>query len=202
MAEFRALCKLVRALRDIEAVYTPGAYLTIFSDYHTFARYISVGSGDYLQYHFGLLKLIHRLGADEIIRIENFSSHDEFKQREFSDDFEYQTMLEELYGDPAFKSGLDSQIKACDDMRERYVGLKTFMKLDQDLVIKYFSRSSRTKILSNIAKGMMISGEALDTFLKAKYPGALRLSIHYYGVSLSKRSRKIVVQLANALIAA
>ncbi len=182
MAEYLALRKMARAIRDIEGVYQGGANLTIFSDYHTFARYISVGKGAYQQYHQGLEDMIDHLGAKDIIRIVNFSTHQEF-QSDMRDDYEYQTVLEELYGDPNYASSLDAKIDHDEDTLTRYRGMIKFMEQDQEPLIRKLSNRSKARAVSHMAKGMMVSGQALDSFLKTNYPGVLRLSIHCYDVS-------------------
>ncbi len=168
----------------MEAIYATGANVTIFSDYHTFAKYIGVGSAAYRQYHNGLETLIDHLGAKDIIRIVNFSTHQEF-QAEFRDDFEYQTVLESRYGDPDYASKLDAQIESDENLLQRYKGMKKFVEQDQEPLIRKLSKKSKARTLSQMVKGMMVSGQALDSFLKKNYPGVIRLSIHCYEVSTS-----------------
>ena len=183
MGEYLALRKLLRAVRDIEAGYEGGACVTIFSDFHTFAKYIAVGKGDYVQYFDNLKQMIQRLGAGEVIRVVNFHEHEEFSSAK--DDYDYQNILELLYGNEAFGAErIDAKIAECEETKRTYRGMIRFMEADQKPVIGHLSNRGRAKVLAHIAKGMITSGRALDKFLLEKFPGAIRLSIHCYQVRI------------------
>ncbi len=176
LGEFLALRKIVQALRDIEAVYPAGgALLTIFSDFHTFAKYISVGAGEYQQYYGGLNTLVARLGASDVIKVANYRAHEEFADSR--DDYDYQQILERLYGDADFSARLDSKVETCARTKARFEELMKMMGHDQKHIM---DEATRVEEVSRIAKGMMVSGKALDNFLNEKYPDSIRLSVHQY----------------------
>ncbi len=192
MAEYLALRKLARVLRDIEAIYSAGANLTIFSDYHTFAKHVGIGSAAYRQYHEGLETMIDHLGAKDIIRVVNFSTHQEL-QVEFRDDFEYQTVPENIYGNPDFTSQLDAKMESDTFLLQTYKGMETFMEQEHEPLIHKLSKKSKARALSQMVKGMMGSEQVLDNFLKKNYAGAIHLSIHCYEVSKFKSMQCTIV---------
>ncbi len=94
--------------------------------------------------------------------------------------------MESLYGDPDYASKLDAQIESDESLLQKYRGMKKFVEQDQEPLIRKLSKKSKARALSHMVRGMMVSGQALDSFLLKNYPGVIRLSIHCYEVSTGK----------------
>ncbi len=175
MGEYLVLRKFVNAIRDIEAIYCKGAVLTIFSDYHTFSDYISVDLNDHYDYSDGLHRIVDGLNANEIIKIVNFHNFPVFDD---VDEANYLNGLREKFGNAQFEAEFDDLVKIDEKANDAYLGLKKFMREDQHYQLQALNNRGKKARLSEIAKGMMVQGKALDNFLNEHFPHHIRLSIH------------------------
>lgn len=175
MGEYLAIKKFVQVIRDIEAVYPPGAQLVIFSDYHTFSDYISVDMDAHYKYSEHLAEIVNMFNASNIVSIRNFQHFPEFTKYSAHD---YIDALRELYADREYNENFDQLVNIDDHTHHTYLGLKKFMAEDQKHIIKDMSKKQRNNRKSEIAKGMMLQGKALDNFLNRHFSDHIRLSIH------------------------
>ncbi|WP_018691019.1 L-tyrosine/L-tryptophan isonitrile synthase family protein [Algicola sagamiensis] len=175
MGEFLAFKRFVQCIRDIEAVYSPGAKLTIFSDYHTFSDYIQVDLNNHYAYSEKLHTIVEHFHASDVINIQNFHHFQEFSDYA---EYDYMQALKSLYGDPEFEENFSKLTQTNEDIWQTYLGLRGFMGNDQAHLLKDKTRSEQKSHLSYIAKGMMVQGRALDNFLNHHFPTHIRLSIH------------------------
>ncbi|MFC6299217.1 L-tyrosine/L-tryptophan isonitrile synthase family protein [Pseudomonas sp. CCM 7893] len=188
MAEWLALKKIVSTIRKIEEVYEHGVKFTIFSDYHTFSKYISVEAKSYYRYREGLKKIINAFNCDGALELKSLSDHEAFAS--YNDD-EQMDILWELYGDETYESTLDKVIATDSSVRKKYISLKKFMGDDQKALIGSLGKSKRNKRISEIARGMMTQGVALDNFLHQTFPHHIRLSIHHHPDESAKHTLQL-----------
>lgn len=175
MGEYLAIKKFVQVIRDVEAFYPPGMKLVIFSDYHTFSDYISVDMDVHYKYSEHLSEIVNIFNANSIVSIRNFQHFPEFSGYQAHD---YIDALRDKYGDQDYNSQFDQLVTIDDDTHHTYLGLKKFMAQDQKYIISDMSKRERNRRTSEIAKGMMLQGKALDRFLTKHFADHIRLSIH------------------------
>lgn len=175
MGEYLAIKKFVQVIRDVEAFYPPGMKLVIFSDYHTFSDYISVDMDAHYKYSEHLSEIVNIFNASSIVSIRNFQHFPEFSGYQAHD---YIDALRDMYGDQDYNSQFDQLVTIDDDTHHTYLGLKKFMAQDQKYIISDMSKRERNRRTSEIAKGMMLQGKALDRFLTKHFADHIRLSIH------------------------
>ncbi|SHO57339.1 L-tyrosine/L-tryptophan isonitrile synthase family protein [Vibrio quintilis] len=177
MGEYLVLRKFVQTIRDIQAIYEPGIIFHIFSDYHTFSDYISVDLKHHYDFSDKLRLMVERMNCSEYLKIVNFEHYPEFDDLE---DFQYFKGLKDKYGKPGYEENFDKLKLKDNKMNTTYLGLKKFMSHDQKHVLAQLSYKQRRLRLSEIAKGMMVQGKALDNFLNDKFSDCIRLSIHQH----------------------
>ncbi|CCN47814.1 putative Pyoverdine biosynthesis protein PvcA [Vibrio nigripulchritudo MADA3029] len=175
MGEYLVLRKFVKAIRDIQAVYKPGVTFYIFSDYHTFSDYISVDLEHHYEYSDELRKMVESMNCSDYLKIVNFEHFEAFDG--LTDD-QYFRGLKDKFGDPSYEQNFAELKLRNNKMNNTYLGLKKFMNQDQKHVLSKYSYKSRRQRLAEIAKGMMVQGKALDSFLQAHFGDCIRLSIH------------------------
>ncbi|BBM04011.1 L-tyrosine/L-tryptophan isonitrile synthase family protein [Microbulbifer sp. GL-2] len=185
LGEYLVLKKFVKAIRDIQSVYEPGVIFYIFSDYHTFSEYISVDLDRHYSYANGLRDMVESLNCDDSLKIVNFEDFEDFKLLEAQ---EYSRALLLKYGDKDYINNFESLKLRNNKTNDTYLGLKKFMSKDQKYILAEFSDKERRKRLSQIAKGMMVQGAALDKFLLRKFGNCIRLSIHRHPMTGEKYS--------------
>ncbi|EKO3589845.1 L-tyrosine/L-tryptophan isonitrile synthase family protein [Vibrio metschnikovii] len=185
MGEYLVLRRFLQCLRDIEAVYSPGVVLYIFSDYHTFSDYIAVDLSHHYAYSDGLKEMLVNMHAEDLIKIINF---EDFKEFEHLCDTEYFSGLRNMFSEPGYAENFTELKLRNNKMNQTYLGLKKFMNQDQKYVLSTLSYKERRLRLAEIAKGMMIQGKALDNFLKQKFSDSIRLSIHEHPMNGKKYS--------------
>lgn len=185
LAEWIALKKIVSVIRNIEELYEPGVSLIIFSDYHTFSSYISVSQENFHQYRAELKAMVKVFCCEDSIKIKSLSDYPEFASH---DESNYMKVLKDQFGDSGYEAVISEKIKSDADTNAKYTALKKFMKDDQWPLIKDLGKSAINRRLSEISRGMMIQGKALDKFIDEKYPGYIRLSIHNHPLNGSKNS--------------
>ncbi|KAF2410008.1 Pyoverdine/dityrosine biosynthesis protein Dit1 [Pseudomonas antarctica] len=185
LAEWMALKKIVSVIRNIEELYEPGILLTIFSDYHTFSSYISVSQDNFHRYCEALKSMVKVFCCGDAIKIKSLSDYPEFASH---DETNYMEVLKTKFGDSQYEAGISEEIKCNSDTNEKYTALKKFMKDDQWPLIKGIGKSAINCRLSEISRGMMIQGKALDKFIGEKFPSCIRLSIHDHPLDGRKNS--------------
>ncbi|MFA0811918.1 L-tyrosine/L-tryptophan isonitrile synthase family protein [Microbulbifer epialgicus] len=185
IGEYLALRKFVKIIRDIQAIYAPGVTFYIFSDYHTFSDYISVNLKNHYDYSEGLKAMVEKMNCSNSLKILNFENFSEFDQL---NEHEYFDGLRKIYGDKNYEYNFSKLRENNKNMNSTYLGLKKFMSHDQKYVLSKLSNKARQKRLSEIAKGMMVQGRALDNFLKVKLEQCIRLSIHQHPMNGIKYS--------------
>jgi pyoverdine/dityrosine biosynthesis protein Dit1/alpha-ketoglutarate-dependent taurine dioxygenase len=183
MAEWLAIRTIVTAIRDIEEVYSPGVRFTIFSDYHSFSEYISVNLDEHYQYREHLKKMIAEFNCQESISVKSLCDYQEFNG---IDEEGYMARLRDNYGDRKFEQELAQLIASDNDTHGKYLALKSFMEDDQQELLAKMGKSQRRQRLSQIGKGLMVQGKALDAFVLENFPDSIRLSIHEHPMSGSK----------------
>ncbi|GAA5645648.1 L-tyrosine/L-tryptophan isonitrile synthase family protein [Vibrio proteolyticus] len=185
LGEYRVLRKFIQAIRDIQSVYSPGVMLYIFSDYHTFSDYIHVDLEHHYRYSDGLRNMVENMNASDCVKIINFEHFPAFDDL---NEYQYFSGLKQRFGDPAYEQDF-ARLKQHDHaMHCTYLGLKKFMHQDQKHVLVTLSHKARRERLSEMAKGMMVQGRALDNFLNAYFSHAIRLSIHEHPMQGHKYS--------------
>ncbi|UAA40229.1 L-tyrosine/L-tryptophan isonitrile synthase family protein [Paraneptunicella aestuarii] len=185
MGEYLAIKKLVKTIRNIESIYPQGSIVTIFSDYHTFSEFISVDLTHHYQYSEGLKQIINSFNASDIIAVTNFQHFQEFAAYEVH---EYSDALRALYGDKQYQDNFDNLLETDENVHLTYIGMKRFMCEDQRPLTNAMTKKERNQRISDIAKGMMLQGKALDKFLAKHYDDYIRLSIHDHPFNGSKYS--------------
>lgn len=175
MGEYLALKKFVTAIRDIQAVYEPGVMFYIFSDYHTFSDYISVDLEHHYEYSENLKNMVKKMNCSDCLKIVNFEHFTAFDDL---DEYQYFTGLKDRFGDPGYEKNFADLKRRDNKMNNTYLGLKKFMTQDQKHILSKYSHKDRRLRLAEIAKGMMVQGNALDNFLNTHFGEYIRLSIH------------------------
>lgn len=177
MAEWIAVKKIVSTIRKIEALYEPGVEFIIFSDFHTFSKYISVEPASYYDYRKDLEAIVREFNCEGALHVKSLSDYEDFAT--YADDEQIE-VLRTRYGDGAYENTLASMIATDSDTHKKYTALKKFMRDDQKLLIEGLSKTQRNNRVAEIARGMMIQGVALDRFLCKVFPLHIRLSIHHH----------------------
>jgi len=162
--EFTALKKFIRLVKKMEEMYEPGAHLTIFSDYHTFEKYIGVSHETHYVYRQELEEMIEFLDGKDYITVKSLRDFPEFDGKEEED---YQETLRELYGSREFEASVANaeaiklKLKTCDEtFRNNFVGLRSFIVNDQIHRLEKehgkLSLHQRQQMGNELAAGMMI----------------------------------------------
>ena len=202
-AELYALRKLRDTANNISRVYAPGAKVIIFSDYHTFSKYVGIDENNYRNYYRGLERMIDYLVANEFIQLQSYKNFFHLKDAEHDPHAYYEHLIQNFGYDDLGTSDNErirnSLLKKDDEkISSRYLGLKKFMAQDQEEKIKKMklSNSQKNKYLKEASIGMMSGGVALDRFLSKYYSDdMIRVSIHLHPI----HSKKIALNLLDIL---
>ena len=197
--EFTALERLVSICQAISEKYEPGAHVTIFSDYHTFEKYISVSYENHYKYREGLEKMIDHLDGNSYIKVMSLREFPEMKDKEEKD---YQEILRETFGSREFEQMINDEKSFGEKMKESQngdkkfarnsKGLRSFMLHDQFPILRAqgLNKQEIKEKSIELAKGMMTMGKALTRFLEKYFPAEeyFRLSVHAHSFEGKKFS--------------
>ena len=187
--EYTALLKLVSICQGISEIYEPGAKLWLFSDYHTFEKYISVSYTTHYKYRERLEMLVDELSGKDYINIVSLKDFPEFQGQPEEN---YQEILRETFGSREFEKMIYDDKLFGERMKEsqdgdkefarNFKGLRAFMLQDQFQILQSQGLNKKEiKDKSNeLAAGMMVMGKALTPFIQKYFPNEefFRLSIH------------------------
>merc|ERR1711862_94008 len=149
-AELYALRKLRDTANNISRVYAPGAKVIIFSDYHTFSKYVGIDENNYRNYYRGLERMIDYLVANEFIQLQSYKNFFHLKDAEHDPHAYYEHLIQNFGFDDLGTSDNErirnSLLKKDDEkISSRYLGLKKFMAQDQEEKIKKMKLSNSQK---------------------------------------------------------
>lgn len=170
MAERIALGFLQNLCCMIESLYSAGAKLTICSDGRVFSELVRVPDADITAYGRELKAIIRRLRADTL---EVFNLEDEFADGDFD---AIRAKLIAEYGEPI--EVLRAGVRAGGPDTGLYNGISRFLFEDMVVLDPHKSRSAVRKECGELAYGVIQRSRAWGALVSARYPDAVRLSIH------------------------
>ena len=186
MAEQLALSYLEGICERIKLIYPPGAVLTICSDGRVFSDLVGVSDRDVSQYAFKLQAMLRRIGARsiDVLGLEDVFDDDDFDH--------VRTVLVERYGQPL--DALRRSIKSSHSELALFNGIARFLFEDALDLNPGESRNAIRARCKDRAYRVIQRSHAWSNLIAARYPHALRLSIHPYPA----HSKKIGIFLLDA----
>ena len=171
LAEWAALEFLQSFCDQLSYYYPPGARITICSDGHVFAETVGITDEDATAYHAEMEAIIAAQGADSI---DFFSLSDAFEPMSFP------RMREELELHYAEDIELIKKRIASDDenARQMFNGIHRFLFEDRTAMHLEQSRSQAREEAKAVAYAVIRRSNAWSRVVQARFPGAVRLSIH------------------------
>ncbi|WP_394834647.1 isocyanide synthase family protein [Pendulispora rubella] len=188
-AEVYSLLYLDSILKEIRAIYAPGAKLIIFSDGRPYSAIVGVPDENVTRYVAGIRRILRSIRAEK--RIEAVTLED-LKKNEYGNDFDaMRRWLMDTYGVPL--EHIDEAIKSEPDLEYLYTSMKRFRFEDMEgrphtVVIDPNDRSrqpvsysslgikAKRRVVGDMAKRGMQLAMAWDAFLQNVDGEALRLS--------------------------
>jgi L-tyrosine isonitrile synthase len=188
MAERIAISFLEECCRRIQAIYPPGARITICSDGRIFSDLVRISEEDVTAYMKELQGLIDELGA---VSLDLFSIDDAFDIIDFEEQrqqllLRHATPVEELH----------RLVKSGDPLLSTFNGIARF--LFEDIFAIEGSRKTRNSIRSEtkrLAYRVIQRSLAWSALIAERFPRAVRLSIHPH----PPHSEKIGIYLVETL---
>lgn len=170
LAEQLSLHFLRRICDQIQAIYAPGARITICSDGHVFSDLVHIPDSDIVSYQARLTAMVGET-APEILRL--FSLDHEYGGRTYE---QMRLLLMAGYGDGI--EGLKQQVRAGGDALALYRGITRFLLDDADRPDRKKSRAALQRECRERAYGVIQRSRAWGRLIAKRFPEAVRLSIH------------------------
>jgi pyoverdine/dityrosine biosynthesis protein Dit1 len=169
-AERLALEFLKSLCDEIKSLYSPGAHITICSDGRVFSDVVGVSDEDVTAYQAEVGTLANELGGgalslfalDQVISSPSF---DEMRERLVSE-----------YGDDV--ETIRSAIKASEREKILFNGIERFLFEDFLGVRTDLSRNKVRQLAHETAYSVVQRSHAWSSLVEARFPEAIRLSIH------------------------
>lgn len=166
MGEKVALLRLESFLKSVGEVYSPGAFLTIFSDGRVYCDLCKIPDSTVTEFREAIRNLIN----SELI---SWSDLDLF----FSDlnDNDKREALVNLFG--TSQEAILHRVRTDPDFHEIYCGFKRFMQ-EELAVPPSWSGKKVDREMATVAKKMMLRNYSYGNLVKILFPHHIRLSIH------------------------
>jgi len=200
LGEEMGLGRLQGLCEDIQAIYEPGAYVTITSDGLVYNDLLGISNEEVYDYGIGLRQMAEEKGYDRLrfIRIMNLlgltDSPHMTKQEYLSQVDQSRTELMEKYLPPDFdvRDAILTEV----DINLTYCGYMLFLSKDlrhSPVTAGITGKNEYRRKVKQVAEMMMIRGKAFAAVIEAKMPEHVRLSIHR-STGLNKLSFPLVPQ--------
>ncbi|KAI1266947.1 transferase family protein [Xylariaceae sp. FL1019] len=184
-AEELALERLQTMCKRIQAIYSPGARITIISDGITYNDLLSISDQDTWAYGEAIRamaaeKEFDRISFSRMKDLLDLSIPEEMREIVYvANCTNFRRLLLNRHGDPDLD--IDNEISTNPDTKLTYLGYKRF--LESDLKHIFPQGANRTansykRDCKYLAKQMLIRGYAFAGAVKTAFPNHLRLSIH------------------------
>jgi pyoverdine/dityrosine biosynthesis protein Dit1 len=167
LAEQRALERLSELLDSIEAVWKPGARLTLCSDGHVFADAVGVSDADVDRYRAALLALID----DERVSWFDLSTA-------FGDEAPALMRKHLMERHAPSEASLRARAASSSAFAAQVDGIHRFLFEDEVVLKPAQTRSQSKKLTRDRAWEVVRRSEAWGALVASVFPQALRLSIH------------------------
>jgi pyoverdine/dityrosine biosynthesis protein Dit1 len=170
MAERIALVYLQNLCHRVQAVYRPGARITICSDGLVFSDVVQVRDEHVVEYGHELRDMLDDIGVSSL---DTFNLTDEFGELPFKQ------MRKELVAGYAVSMDALYQRVAVDPVaREMFNGIHRFLFEDLSALEPHRSRTQLRKAAKEYAYHTVLRSDAWSRLVERRFPNALRLSIH------------------------
>jgi len=169
-AEELALEYLAGVCAEIEAVYAPGARITICSDGRVFSDLVGVSDEDVSGYGAGIEALIRDMG---LTMLDTFSMDDLYPDASF---YDMRVHLDALYSEPV--ETIQERVRAFEHHRSLFNGIERFMWEERPQAASGTSKTQERKLNKERAYRVVQRSEAWGRVVSECFPAALRLSIH------------------------
>lgn len=170
MAEAQSMRYLQAICDAIEAVYAPGARVTLCSDGRVFADLVLVDDAALDAYRDALVEMIADLG---LTSIDTFNLEDLFEVTAYEG---MRTHIDLHYGEPL--EAVKARAKEEGPHRTMFNGIHRFLFEDASAVLTDMSRSKLRKDAGERAHHVIARSNAFSRLIAECFPDALRLSIH------------------------
>lgn len=171
LAEWAAIEFLQSFCDQLSYYHPPGARITICSDGHVFAETVGISDEDATAYHAELEGIVAAQGATSI---NFFSLGDAFGS------MPYPRMREKIERDHAEPVELIRKRVADEDGNARQIfnGIHRFLFEDHAAIHLELSRNQLREETKSLAYAVIRRSNAWSRLIEARFPGAVRLSIH------------------------
>ncbi len=170
LAEGLALTYLQRVCDEIAAVYPPGARVTICSDGRVFSDLVGVSDDDVTRYGAEIKAIIRRLGARSL---EVFNLEDVYATSD------YAALREQVcadYAEPV--DAIAARVRTQASERALFNGIQRFLFEDRLADAAGQSRNQVRQQCKGLTYEVIRRSNAWSRLIAARFPAALRLSIH------------------------
>ncbi|RFU79330.1 pyoverdine biosynthesis [Trichoderma arundinaceum] len=185
LGEELALGRLQNLCEDIQAIYPPGAYVTVTSDGLVYADLVGISSEEVFEYGLNLRRMAVEKGYDRLkfIRIMNLlgvtDSPHMTKEEYVSCVEESRKMLVEKY----LPKGFDARdaILNDPDINLTYCGYIIFLNKDlrySPVTANVTTKGEYKRTVKRVANDMITRGKAFAAAIDDNFPDYVRLSIH------------------------
>lgn len=187
LGEVLALSRLEKLCADIGAFYEPGARLVICSDGRVFSDLVGVRDADVSRYGDAIRGIIAENG---LARLSTFDLDDFFEEAMSHD--ERRRRLVASHGEPL--EAVRRRAAEEPDARRLFDGIHRFMFEDLVVLEPGLSRTKARLLAKDLAYAVIQRSNAWSRLVEARFPEAVRLSIH----PQPAHSRKIGVRLVDS----
>jgi L-tyrosine isonitrile synthase len=213
LAEELALRLLQRICEQIKALHSPGAHVSLCSDGRVFGDLVQVSDANVTLYREGIRELCREINANSL---DQFTLDDAFDLRDFG------AMREELLIQHAVAlSTVRQEVRDAPAARQMFDGIHRFVFEDYCALFPERSRNQLRQSTKSIAYRVIQRSNAWSRAIAARFPDAVRLSIHpqpahsdklgiafmtstnvwrtpWHGVVLDRGTEMVLVQCAEA----
>jgi pyoverdine/dityrosine biosynthesis protein Dit1 len=191
MAE-RLSLKFLRAMCDrVRQIYRHGARITVCSDGRVFSDLVQIGDSNVTRYQAELRAMIDEIGPDSL---DLFNLDDEYT---VSTHPAMRRMLMQRYGED--REVFKQQVRAGGEQLMLYRGITRFLVEDGDTPDYQGSRAALQRECRERAYGVIQRSKAWGKLIEARFPDAVRLSIHPQPCGSAKLGIRLVETLDNWL---
>jgi pyoverdine/dityrosine biosynthesis protein Dit1 len=194
MAEKRALEFLQQLCDRVKQYYAPGARIILCSDGRVFSDVVGMHDADVTAYQREISRIIR---DSSLTSLSTFDLDDLYEGMDFD---EMRTLLMEQYGDPidSLKAAVargGKPLECSEDDKETnrlYCGITRFLVEDATLPGQTQSRASIQKECRTRAYAVIQRSKAWGDWVEARFPNAVRLSIHPQTCGAKKLGIKLI----------
>lgn len=181
LGEVLALVRLQKLCNEIRAVYPPGARLVICSDGRVFSDLVHVSDADVNAYALGIRKII---SANGLTDLSTFNLEEVFPEATYD---QMRASLVDTSAQPLER--IREKVKSDVEWQKLFNGLHRFLFEDFLVLHGGLSRNGVRALAKQQAYEVLQRSQAWSALVAARFPKALRLSIH----PQSRRSEKVPI---------